>query len=211
MKQNNYEIARNQMRPLFLTFDQQEMIRKFRLNHDADYLYIRFCGRPYRISRTSGIVEWSEDGFVSCTEGDFNESMTVYDVLCYSRPELSLSGEYAPSSSLPGLVYTGMQAGSSFSSHRTEIWFDSHFDLLEQACKALGGVPEGKGDLAYRIPLFDFLPVRFSFWRADEEFPPEIRLLWDKNVLNYMHFETLFYAAGHLLGRMEEWIAAQLS
>jgi hypothetical protein len=63
--------------------------------------------------------------------------------------------------------------------------------------------------VAYRIPLFDFLPVRFSFWEADEDFPAEIRVLWDTNVQSFMHFETLFYAAGHLLRRMVQWMKAQ--
>lgn len=201
---NNYEQMRNQARSYFLTFDQKKMIRKFALIHNEEYLYIRFCGRPYRIHRMTGVAEWSEDGFVTCTEADYNESMTVYDILCYSKPECCLSGEFAPSSSLKGIVYTGMNAGSSLGSNRMAAYFDTHTNLLEQACIALGGVPEGKGDLAYRIQLFDFLPVRFSFWRSDEDFPPEIQVLWDTNVLSFMHFETLFFAAGHLLRRLEE-------
>ena len=207
---NNYEQMRNQMRPKFLTYDQEEMIRKFQLAHDEHYLYIRFCSRMYRIGRFTGIVEWSEDQFQSATEGDFNESMTLYDLLCCAKPDCHLSGEFAPSSSLPGLVYTRMQAGSSMGSRRREEFFDAHTELLAQACVALGGIPEGKGDVAYRIPLFDFLPVQFAFWRADEDFPAEIRILWDTNVQSYMHFETLFYAAGHLLHRMEEWIRNHL-
>lgn len=209
MRKDNYEQMRDQMRPRFLTFDQREMIQKFDLDHDTQYLYIRFCGRLYRVGRTSGIVEWSEDGFSTCTEGDFNESMTLYDILCYSKGDCCLSGEYAPSSSLPGLVYTGMKAGSSMGSRETEEYFCSHVALLRRACAALDGIPEGKGDVAYRIPLFDFLPVRFSFWEADEDFPAEIRILWDTNVLRYMHFETLFYAAGHLLRRLKEWMQSQ--
>lgn len=206
MKKNNYETMRDQTRPYFLTFDQEELIRKLDLKHDEDYLYLRFCSRPYRIGRKTGIVEWSEDGFQRAVEGDFSESMTIYDILCYSKKDRSLSGEYAPSSSLKGIVYTGMNAGTSMGSNETAEYFNAHVDRLEQACIALGGIPEGKGDLAYRIPLFDFLPVRFSFWQADEDFPPEVRLLWDTNVLQYMHFETLFYAAGHLLKRLEELI-----
>ena len=208
-ERNNYETMRNQMRPYFLAFNQQEIIRKFNLDHDADYLYIRFCGRPYRIGRTTGIVEWSENGFATCTEGNYSESMTIYDVLCYSRPGCRLSGEFAPSSSLPGIVYTGMKAGSSMGSRKTEDYFNANVGKLNEACLALGGIPEGKGDVAYRIPIFDFLPVRFSFWEADEDFPPEIRVLWDTNVQSYMHFETLFSAAGHLLSRIEEIMRKQ--
>lgn len=203
---NNYEKSRNQARPCFLTFNQEQIIRKFGLKYDEAYLYIRFCSRPYRISRTTGVVEWSEDGFVTCTEGDYNESMTLYDILCYSRADCCLSGEFAPSSSLPGLAYTGMNAGSSMGLKKTEAFFDAHVELLKRSCIALGGIPEGKGDVAYRIPMFDFLPVRFSFWQADEDFSAEIRVLWDTHVLQFMHFETLFFAAGHLLRRMEEWI-----
>lgn len=194
---------RDQMRPRFLTFDQEEMIRKFSLEHDEESLYIRFCGRKYRVGRTTGIVEWSEDGFQTCIEGNFEESMTIYDVLCYSKPDCRLSGEFAPSSSLKGVILTRMSAGE-LSDHRITKHFDANMDLLDQACIALGGVPEGKGDLAYRIPMFDFLPVLFSFWRSDEDFPAEIRLLWDTNIQSFMHFETIWYAAGHLLHRLEE-------
>lgn len=208
MKKSNYEMSRDRARPQFLAYDQTQMIRKFDLAHDDEYLYIPFCGRLYRIGRKTGIAEWSEDQFQSCAEADFSESMTIYDILCYAKPDCSLSGEYAPSSSLPGLVYTGMQAGSSMGSRKTEEFFDAHVALLKQACIALGGVPEGKGDVAYRIPMFDFLPVRFSFWLSDEDFPAEIRILWDTNVQSFMHFETLFYAAGHLLRRLTEWMEA---
>lgn len=206
MKQNNYKTMCNQARSYFLNFDQDEMIRKFDLEHDDEYLYIRFCGRPYRIGRRTGIAEWSENQFRTFTMGDYNECMTIYDILCYCKPDRSLSGEYAPSSSLKGIVYTGMNAGCSTGSNETALYFDAHVRQLEQACIALGGIPEGKGDLAFRIPMFDFLPVRFSFWRSDEDFLPEVRVLWDTNVLQFMHFETLFYAAGHLLKRMEEQI-----
>ena len=211
MKQNNYEQMRNQMRGHFLSYDQGEMLRKFSLKSDEDYLYIRFCGRDYRIGRGSGIVEWSLDQFKDCMEADYDESMTIYDILCCSRPDCCLSGEFSPSSSLKGTVYTGQNAGSSIISPRTANYFNDNANWLAQACLALGGVPEGIGDVAYRIPLFNFLPVRFSFWQADEDFPPEIRLLWDTNVLSFMHYETLWFAAGHMLRWMEDWMRSEIA
>ena len=39
MRKDNYEQMRDQMRPRFLTFDQREMIQKFDLDHDTQYLY----------------------------------------------------------------------------------------------------------------------------------------------------------------------------
>ena len=89
---------------------------------------------------------------------------------------------------------------------RSAAFLDEHFHGLAAACEALGGVPEGRGDAAYRIPMFPFLPIQFAFWRADEEFPPEIKIFWDTNVLDFLHYETLWFAAGHLLKRLEEEI-----
>ena len=98
MKRNNYEQMRDQMRGQFLNYDQQEMIRKFALKYDENHLYIRFFGRDYRISRADGLVEGTADGFATCYEADYNESMTIYDVLCCSKPDCRLSGEFCPSS-----------------------------------------------------------------------------------------------------------------
>ena len=62
----------------------------------------------------------------------------------------------------------------------------------------------GRGDVAYQIPLFDFLPVIFQFWNSDEEFPPSLKFFTDKNMLEYMHYETVWFAMSHLLERIEE-------
>jgi hypothetical protein len=56
--------------------------------------------------------------------------------------------------------------------------------------------------VACRLPLFDFLPVVFQFWSADDDFPASIQLLWDKNTTDFMHFETVWYAAGYVLDRL---------
>lgn len=206
MKRNNYEHMKNQMRTHFLDYDQTKMIRKFSLKSDEAFLYIRFLGRNYRISRSHGTVEWSEDGFLTCTEGDYNESMTIYDVLCCSKEDCCLTGIFMPSNSLKGTVYTGLNIGSGTMFQKMASVFNSYPDALAKACEVLGGIPDGRGDVAYRMPLFDFLPVQFAFWQEDEDFPPEIKILWDSNVLSFMHYETLWFAAGHMMRRLEELI-----
>ena len=89
--------------------------------------------------------------------------------------------------------------------------FEKDMEGLKQACVTLGGVQGGRGDVAYRIPMFEFLPVQFAFWQSDEDFPADVQLLWDKNVLDYMHYETLWYAAGHLMKRLEDRMKGGIS
>lgn len=45
------------------------------------------------------------------------------------------------------------------------------------------------------------MPVVLQFWDADDEFDAALKIMWDTNTLDFMHFETTFYAANHLLQR----------
>lgn len=75
-------------------------------------------------------------------------------------------------------------------------------DYLE---KHLCDKPDGwKGDVGYQLQLFDFLPVVIQYWEADDEFPTILNLFADKNMLQYMHYETVWFAVGHLMARLRE-------
>lgn len=72
---------------------------------------------------------------------------------------------------------------------------------MAYACQALQGKRDGKGDVAYGLELFLFL--RLGFWKSDEEFPARLQILADRNILDYMHYETLMFAVIHLLERLK--------
>lgn len=90
----NYELMRDRMQLKFLEYNQTHMIEKFCLKHDKEYLYIKFVGRIYRINRKNGKAEWSEDGFKNCTAAGYNEAMSIFDILCYSKDGCHLSGKF---------------------------------------------------------------------------------------------------------------------
>ncbi len=194
---SNYEITKHRMAKEFLKYDQEAMIKKFSLSHDGDYLYLEFVSRLYRINRHTGLVEWEGQ------EADFNASMTIYDVLCCSASDCRLDGEFVNLKSLSSVQgsTTLVEAGSF---NRAGSFFDGKEEALSRACRVLKGTPCGKGDVSCRIPLFSFFPLIFQFWSSDEEFPPTLELLLDKNALSFMHYETVWYAVSHLLDRLRE-------
>ncbi len=176
---SNYEIMKKQMSGEFVKYDQEKMIRKFSLPADGDFIYIRFVGRDYRIDRKTGAVEWSEDGFATAAEADYNEAMTIYDVLCYSREDCRLAYEWVD-------LFAG----------KTE--------QLEAACAKLGEKTEFKGDVAAKIHVFGFLPIILQFWDADEEFSAVLKFMVDENMIGFMHYETIHFMLGHVLRRLKE-------
>ena len=199
-RKGNYEITRDRVEGEFLKYDQDAMITKFSLVHDRDFLYVRFLARDYRVNRKTGRVERLTEA--EPVHAGFHEAMTIFDVLCESRPDCRLSGEFVRVNDLDGVTKTAHLGGNLFDgsakafTHRTEE--------LKAACEALGGTAGNVGDVSYTIPMFDFLPVTLQFWDADDEFDAVLKIMWDRRTLDFMRYETTWYAAGHLMDRLEE-------
>lgn len=205
MRISNYDITRDKMEKKFLEYDQQKMTNKFGLEYDDDYIYITFIARQYRVGRKTGRVEWSEDGFKSAVHGGFNESMTIFDVLCCSRDDCRISGKFTSINMLKGVAQTqhlgeGLNQGAADS-------FSGRIGALRSALLRLGGEPspvKTSADVDFTLYPFTFLPIEFRFWDADDEFPASMSILVDENILQYMHYETIYYMIGHLLERISE-------
>lgn len=202
---SNYEIMRNQMRGEFIKYDQTKMIRKYSLKNDEYFIYIDFVLRPYRINRENGIVEWSGDHFVTSVEADYNESMTIYDVLCYSKDSCRLSGNYCPVNMLKGIVPSAALGVSMFQKSADD--FNGKLKELEFACNILGEKINIKGDVAAKLYPFSFMPIIVQYWEADDEFPANLKFMFDENILEYMHYETIFFMTGHIVNRIKEIMA----
>ena len=82
--------------------------------------------------------------------------------------------------------------------------FDGKRKELEYACDILGKRIDMNGDVAAELYPFPFLPMILQFWESDDEFPANIKFMFDENILDYMHFETTFFMRGHLLKRIRE-------
>lgn len=101
IRASNYDIMRDRMELEFAKYDQMEMIRKFSLRYDKDFLYLRFVGRDYRINRTNGRIEWYSDAEKNFIHAGHNESMTIFDVLAWSKPGCRLTGRFVSTGDLP--------------------------------------------------------------------------------------------------------------
>lgn len=199
-KWDNYATAAEKARELFLGYDQEKIITKLGLSADGDYLYLRFLDLDYRIHRQTGLVEKREGEGPYVDGGSFDEVMTLFDVLCWSREDASLSGEWVTLSALGGGVHDGALAGSMY---REEIAKIARWEgLLSPVLEGLGGRRMEKGEPGYVIPVFAFLPVYVQYWRGDEEFPPQLNLLWDANTTEFLHYETVYYLTQFLLRRL---------
>ncbi len=200
---DNYELQVDMAKEIFLQYDQAQMISKFSLKADEKYIYLTYLYTPCRIHRYRGSVEeyigktWQE-----CR--NFSTVMTLYDLLCYHK------GENAPAlanqwCTVGTFVITGVTQTDTYTKKYARF-FDGKLENLKKAAEKLGGVlktPVAGADLTCKIPVTPFFPVLLQFWEGDEEFPPKLLILWDRNTDQYMHFETTFYLQGDLLERLK--------
>ena len=192
----------NNAKSVFLKYDQQAMIDKLQLKFDEDYIYLEFVKKKYRIEKTTGLLEWSTDDFTTKEEAGFEEVLSIYDLLCYGNEKPKSSGSWAPINSVK---YTPRAIGveTNFSGAYAK-YFDENVEAFQLACGKLGGEKVPVGDIGYEIPVFGEIKVRLKFYLSDEEFPAQLVMLWDREILKYMHYETTYYVMNHVYKRLKE-------
>ena len=191
----NYDRMQDQARQLFQTYDAEKLLVRLGLRADEAGIPIRFLGEMY-LARAS-------DGEVVDGRGEkapFDAAMSIYDVLCRSERTPVLSGAWVPTMELHHIM--GSNSVHEDLGQESARFFSGRTEALAGACRALGGTPGSRGDLSFRIPVFDFFPVELRFWEADEEFPAQLQFFWDRNALDFAHYETLWYMAGALKMRL---------
>ena len=192
-KMDNYKKMAEAARERFLTFSQEEIIRRWELEADEEWIFLPFFSQPCKIHRSDGKIFPESRCMVS-------DSMVIYDLLCHAKERPILAGSWESISSLGGIIGAGHD---SLLSHTAEAEvLARNLQQVREACQRLGGVQASHADLSYIFPVTEWFPVWLQFWEADEEFPASIRFLWDANALQFMHYETLWYVMKSLLSRL---------
>ena len=199
---SNYDLQVDIGRKIFLEYDQERLIRKFSLQWDESWIYLTYMNIPCRIHRATGrIDEMAAAQWIECR--NFSTVMTIYDLLCHHK------GDTAPAlfhqwCTVGTFVVTGVTDTGTFTK-KAAARFDGHLEELKAACDKLGGIQEKRmagADITCCIPVTHFFPVLLQFWEGDDEFLPKLQLMWDRNAISFLHFETTFYLQGDLIERL---------
>jgi len=156
---SNYDLQVDAAKGIFLKYDQEALIRKFQLDSDKQWIFLRYLNTPCRISRGSGRVEeWENGSWVECRS--YNTVMTIYDLLCHSKGEAApmLKGEWCAVSSFT--VMGGQDTGGF--TNESAKFFLNRVEDLKRACAAMGGTmqkPVAGADVTCIFPVTDFFPV----------------------------------------------------
>lgn len=192
---NNYEKMMADARLRFTAYDMGTLAQRPGVRETADELITEFLGETVHIPKKTG--ELTVGGRIA----DFGETLAVFDWLCDGKPNAKAAGEYCAVGSLPGIYVGGsglMMSGDSLAKQ-----IDSAPERFRAACQTMGGREVALGDLGFEIPVFPGVAMCLKFYFGDEEFPPQLTFLWDKNILQFVRYETVYYIAGCIRERLQ--------
>ena len=97
---------------------------------------------------------------------------------------------------------TAIQHSDSLKSDLSAV--EADMEAARERCRSWGGIEQKQGDVSFIVPLFDFFPVWLQFWAGEEELGigAKLNCLWDANTLDFMFYETTWYARGFLQARL---------
>jgi uncharacterized protein DUF3786 len=118
-------------------------------------------------------------------------------------PGGDLSGKVITEKELPG--------GPTFfqGPHALPVWriierFGSDPDGFIKRGRELGGSPIEHGDAALQFTPFGSIPVSLVLWRADDEFPASVSVLFDKSISKWFELDMVFLTVSLLIDRLVE-------
>jgi len=146
---------------------------------------VRFFGRDYLVSNTG--IEAS-DGAPAPLD---HQSVLAHYLM--SRGRGTLSGEFLPIGRLTGVVSTGASPSDNLIFPLAEN-FGGCYGLFAWAARRIGGKAEGRapsGGEAWLFHDLPFFPVRIVFFESDDEFPAEVKVLFDSSITTFVAYECL--------------------
>lgn len=187
-RQSNYDQVIENWRLKFLEMDQEELIRKFQLEADEEFLYIIYFSKRFRIDRKNGFI--TENG----KSPGFDTVMNIYNTFYYSAAHPVASGNLVAFRQVKK-VYPFEAAYRRTIISRLQELFAGKTEELRKACEALGGTLLPQGDVGYVLPVFPFLNIAVLFWDKDEEFEAQANMLFDSEITEFMHEENVVCVA----------------
>ena len=191
---DNYAKMRQDAVDRFLTYKIENLLKNPGVSSWEKGVKTTFFSRPVYLDHTEGSILLI-DGEKK-KECDFSPTLSILDYVCDRKPSAIAANTFCPVGSLPGVFVGG--SGLVMKNGSLEQRIQEDPAAFQRACESLGGVATGAGDMGYRLHIFPDLCMELKFYFADEDFPPQLTFLWDKNILQFVRYETVYYIAGCL-------------
>ena len=172
--------------------DPESVRRNARAEYDCenDFFTVPFLGVPYRVFPEEEIIQRLADA--AWQEDDYELKLLLLHYLLEAE-DVEFSRKWIGEKDIPS-GESFFQGPRRLPTEDMERVFGYAPELFRTASERIGGAPVELGDAAYRFWVLPRIPVLVILWEGNEEFEPEIQLLFDGTI------DTHLKAPRHHLG-----------
>jgi len=198
-KQKNYQQAFDLACASLKEMDLEERGMKagalYQKGRDGEELIIPFFYEPHHIRFPQ--VEFY------CPSGKVVSLVTRAILLHYliKADGSPVTGKWVGYKDIPGgLLYAGV-FGRRVTEPLAKKFGKSAKTLMDIGLR-LGGKPGGVGDASLVFQALPRVPMQYVLWEGDEEFPPNVQLLFDTSIDHYLSLEDIVVLGQMATGRL---------
>ena len=188
---------KEKLKPFELTSLALQLGATTRAGHD-DTLFFRYLGQEVSLSKTTLHLDGREPE-------DPRDQILLYNYVA-SHGWQPPSGDWIGMESLPNSISKIKTLATYCEKRLAQIFASLPADQVWPALYALDGAPapSSSANLAVIVPVLPMVPQFVLFWpEAEEEnFPAQVKVLFDRHVLSYLDLESLVFSAERLADRL---------
>lgn len=165
--------------------DVDEVCSRAQVSYESGVFLIPFMGEVYRLSCDDHTIVVPEG--MPESDGELELLFLAYLV---DAKEIGLGGKWISEKEVPGgsLFFTGPH--SMPVSGIKERYGTSPADFIERAGE-LGATTLDYGDASVAFTALPRLPVAFVLWEEDDEFPPEVTVMFDESIPSHIPVDVV--------------------
>lgn len=179
--------------------DPQDVVRRSLAEYNWENKF-------YRIEALNEIWELHLQEQIICRECKKREPISVelgLAILFYlmKSKDIPISGRWVSEKELSGGV-TFFRGPHAFPTPEIARNCGKDLNKLHVSARKMGGEPLDMADIAYRIKALPRIPMAILFWKGDEEFAPECKLLMDSTIEEHLPLDVIFGLAIEVARRL---------
>ena len=115
--------------------------------------------------------------------------------------DIEIKKEWISEKDMPGGV-TFFRGPHKIPTHLISHHFGNRVEAFEKRCEQLHGIPVEMADATYRFSITSHIPVSVLYWIGDEDFPPEVTILYDRTITEHLSLDMIFLLATEICTRI---------
>ena len=80
--------------------------------------------------------------------------------------------------------------------------FNNNINEFKERCEQLHAIPRSMADAAYSFKITPRIPVAVLYWRGDDDFPAESKILYDRTIAEHLASDIIYALAVGICERL---------